>query len=176
MENIKHVKCNIKKSIIFFLIGMFFLAFCVFFGFFDFRKIIDETLFTNNIVYYSIRGFMIFSSLFFAFGLFVLIKNLLLYRNNIIEIHDEFVIDRSSYIAGGKIFYSEIDNIYIKGIFMCIKLKNEREFLKRQNVIKRMFMVLNKKMKYEYITISDNFLDTNLYEIQKIIVERLKTL
>lgn len=176
MSNVKCIKYNKKKSIGIIFTSLILLAFCVFFGFVDFRKFIDEPLFTNNIIYYSIRGFMIFASLFFAFGLLFLIKNILFFGNKVIEICDEFMIDRSSFIAGGKILYSEIDAIYIRGIFICIKLKDGKGFLKRQNVIKRILMILNKKMKYEYITISDTLLDTNLMEIQKIIGEKLKML
>ena len=84
------------------------------------------------------------------------------------------MIDRSSYISIGKIYYKDIDSIYIKGMFLCIKLKNEQEVLKKVNLLKRLFIIANKKMKYEYITISDNFLDTDIYQIKKIILERIK--
>ena len=83
------------------------------------------------------------------------------------------MIDRSSYISIGKIYYKDIDSIYIKGMFLCIKLKNEQEVLKKVNLLKRLFIIANKKMKYEYITISDNFLDTDIYQIKKLITEKI---
>ena len=58
-------------------------------------------------------------------------------------------------------------------MFLCIKLKNEQEVLKKVNLLKRLFIIANKKMKYEYITISDNFLDTDIYQIKKIILENI---
>jgi hypothetical protein len=67
----------------------------------------------------------------------------------------------------------DIDSVYIKGMFLCIKLKNEPEVLKKVNLLKRLFIVANKKMKYEYITISDNFLDTEIYKIKKIILDKM---
>lgn len=90
-----------------------------------------------------------------------------------IEFEDDHLVDRTSYICGGKTPYAEIENIYIKGMFLCIKRRDEEEFLKRQNIIKKWFMVGNKKMGYEYVTISDHFLDTKLIEIEKMIRDRL---
>ena len=83
------------------------------------------------------------------------------------------MIDRSSYISIGKIYYKDIDSIYIKGIFLCIKLKNEQEVLRKVNLFKKLFIIANKKMKFEYITISDNFLDTDIYKINSLILEKI---
>ena len=116
---------------------------------------------------------MIFGLVFFGFGLLILIRNVIFFTNRLIEIKEDYMIDRSSYISIGKIYYKDIDSIYIKGMFLCIKLKNEQEVLKKVNLLKRLFIIANKKMKYEYITISDNFLDTDIYQIKKIILENI---
>ena len=90
-----------------------------------------------------------------------------------IEIGDDYLVDRSSFVCGGEIRYAEIKSIYIKGMFLCIELHDGENFLKKQNFLKRLFMSANKKMGYEYITISDNFLNANLFEIKKLINEKI---
>ena len=169
----KNVKWNVKKSIGIIFISIVLLAICCFFVFLNFRQYVDVSLFNNDVIYYAIKVFMFFALVFFGFGTLIHIRNLIFYRNKIIEINDEYLIDKSSYVAGGKILYTEIEKIYIRGAFLCIKLRDEKTFLKKQNYFKQLLMVLNKKMKYEYITISDGFLDSSIYEIGKMIKENL---
>ena len=169
-----NIKCNVKKSIKIIVIGIFLISICGFLAFVDFRSLVDRSIFNNDVIYYFIKGLMIFGLVFFGFGLLILIRNVIFFTNRLIEIKEDYMIDRSSYISIGKIYYKDIDSIYIKGMFLCIKLKNEQEVLKKVNLLKRLFIIANKKMKYEYITISDNFLDTDIYQIKKIILERIK--
>ena len=169
-----NIKCNVKKSIEIIVIGIFLISICGFLAFVDFRSLVDRSIFNNDVIYYFIKGLMIFGLVFFGFGLLILIRNVIFFTNRLIEIKEDYMIDRSSYISIGKIYYKDIDSIYIKGMFLCIKLKNEQEVLKKVNLLKRLFIIANKKMKYEYITISDNFLDTDIYQIKKIILERIK--
>lgn len=169
-----NIKCNVKKSMGIIVLGIFMLSICGFFAFVDYRSLVDEPIFNNDIIYYFIKGFMIFALAFFGLGLLIIIRNVIFFTNRLIEIKEDYMIDRSSYISIGKIYYKDIDSIYIKGMFLCIKLKNEQEALKKVNLLKRLFIIANKKMKYEYITISDNFLDTDIYQIKKIILERIK--
>lgn len=168
-----NIKCNVKKSIKIIVIGIFLISICGFLAFVDFRSLVDISIFNNDVIYYFIKGFMIFGLVFFGFGLLILIRNVIFFTNRLIEIKEDYMIDRSSYISIGKIYYKDIDSIYIKGMFLCIKLKNEQEVLKKVNLLKRLFIIANKKMKYEYITISDNFLDTDIYQIKKIILENI---
>ena len=169
-----NIKCNVKKSIEIIVIGIFLISICGFLAFVDFRSLVDRSIFNNDVIYYFVKGLMIFGLVFFGFGLLILIRNVIFFTNRLIEIKEDYMIDRSSYISIGKIYYKDIDSIYIKGMFLCIKLKNEQEVLKKVNLLKRLFIIANKKMKYEYITISDNFLDTDIYQIKKIILERIK--
>ena len=169
----KNIKCNVRKSIGIILSGIGLLAICFFFAFGNFRQYVDVSLFNNDIVYYLIKAFMAFAFVFFGFGILVLLRSVLLYRNNMIEICDDYLLDKSSFVCGGEVRYTEIKSIYIKGMFLCIKLHNEEQFLKKQNFLKQLLMRANKKMGYEYITISDNFLDTNLFEIKKLINEKI---
>ena len=169
----KNIKCNVRKSIAVILSGIGLLAICFFFAFCNFRQYVDVSLFNNDIVYYLIKVFMSFAFVFFGFGILVLLRSVLLYRNKMIEIGDDYLLDKSSFVCGGEVRYTEIKSIYIKGMFLCIKLHNEEQFLKKQNFLKQLLMRANKKMGYEYITISDNFLDTNLFEIKKLINEKI---
>ena len=169
-----NIKCNVKKSMGIMVIGIFMLLICGFLAFVDFRSLVDKSIFNNDVIYYFVKGLMIFGLVFFGFGLLILIRNVIFFTNRLIEIKEDYMIDRSSSISIGKIYYKDIDSIYIKGMFLCIKLKNEQEVLKKVNLLKRLFIIANKKMKYEYITISDNFLDTDIYQIKKIILERIK--
>lgn len=168
-----NIKCNVKKSIGIIVAGIFMLLICGFFAFSDFRSLGDESFLNNDIVYYLIKGFMIFALVFFGFGLLIIIRNVVFFSNRIIEIKEDYMIDKSSYISIGKIYFKDIDSVYIKGMFLCIKLKNEQEVLKKVNFLKRLFIIANKKMKYEYITISDNLLDTDIYKIRKIILDKM---
>ena len=169
----KTIKCNVKKSIAIILSGIGLLSICFFFAFCNFRQYVQVSLFNNDIVYYLIKAFMVFAFVFLGFGILVILRSVLLYRNNMIEIGDDYLLDKFSFTCGGEVRYTEIKSIYIKGMFLCIKLHNEEQFLKKQNFLKQLLMRANKKMGYEYITISDNFLDTNLFEIKKLINEKI---
>ena len=170
----KNIKCNVKRSVILFLLGVGILGICFFFGFYDFRRFVDDdSLFNIDIFYYFMKAFMVFGFLFLGFCMLILLRNLFFYRNNIIEFGKDYMIDKSSYTSAGKIQYSEIEDVYIKNMWLCIKLHNEEKFLKRQNFLKRLFMRGNKRMGFEYITISDQFLETNVFEIKKILKENL---
>lgn len=149
------------------------ISICGFLAFVDFRSLVDRSIFNNDVIYYFIKGLMIFGLVFFGFGLLILIRNVIFFTNRLIEIKEDYMIDRSSYISIGKIYYKDIDSIYIKGMFLCIKLKNEQEVLRKVNLFKKLFIIANKKMKYEYITISDNFLDTDIYKIKTLILENI---
>jgi hypothetical protein len=166
-----NIKCNVKKSIEIIVVGIFLISICGFLAFVDFRSLVDRSIFNNDVIYYFFKGLMIFGLVFFGFGLLILIRNVIFFTNRLIEIKEDYMIDRSSYISIGKIYYKDIDSIYIKGMFLCIKLKNEQEVLRKVNLLKKLFIIANKKMKYEYITISDNFLDTDIYKIKTLILE-----
>ena len=170
----KNIKCNVKHSITIMLLGIGILGICFFFGFCDFRRFVDDdSLFNLDIFYYFMKAFMVFGFFFLGFCMLILLRNLFFYRNNVIEFGKDYMIDKSSYTSAGKIQYSEIEDVYIKNMWLCIKLHNEENFLKRQNFLKRLFMRGNKRMGFEYITISDQFLETNVFEIKKILKENL---
>ena len=163
------------KQVIGVLFGSFILiAFCLFFLIFDVRDISDNSPFDNPIIYYLCKGFVLFSTLFFTFGVVFIIKNVIKYKNNVIEIHEEYMIDRSTYNSLGKIEYKDIDKIYTKGAFICIELKNEEEYLKNIKGLRKFLINSNKKMKYTSISLSDNLLKIGRSELKKLIEEKVK--
>lgn len=163
------------KQVIGVLFGSFILiAFCLFFLIFDVRDISDNSPFDNPIIYYLCKGFVLFSTLFFTFGFVFIIKNVIKYKNNVIEIHEEYMIDRSTYIALGKIEYKDIEKIYTKGAFICIELKNEEEYLKNIKGLRKFLINSNKKMKYTSISLSDNLLKIGRSKLKKLIEEKVK--
>lgn len=167
----KNIKCNVGKSIIILFLGIIMMVLCISFVLYDFS---DSPLLINDFIYYFFKGILLFGFFFLGFGLLIIIRNVIFYRNNIIELNDNYMIDRSSYLAIGKVYYKDIADVYINGMFLCIKLKNEQQYLENVNSFKRFLMNINKKMKCETICISDNFLDTSLTEIEKIIVQKIK--
>ena len=171
MKNIKYD----MKQVIGFLFGSFiFIAFCLLFLIFDIRDISDDSPFNNPIIYYLCKGFVLFSTLFFTFCFVFIIKNVIKYKNNVIEIHEEYMIDRSTYNSLGKIEYKDIEKIYTKGAYICIELKNEEEYLKNIKGLRKFLINSNRKMKYTSISLSDNFLKIGRSELKKLIEEKVK--
>ena len=163
------------KQVIGVLFGSFILiAFCLLFLLFDIRDISDDSPFNNPVIYYLCKGVILFCAFFFIFSFVFVTKNVIKYKDNVIEIHEEYMIDRSTYIALGKIEYKDIEKIYTKGAFICIKLKNEEEYLKNIKGLRKFLINSNKKMKYTAITLSDNLLKIGRSELKKLIEEKVK--
>ena len=99
-----NIKCNVKKSIVIIVIGIFMLLICGFFAFVDYRSLVDEPIFNNAIIYYFIKVFMIFALVFFGLGLLIIIRNVIFFKNRVIEIKEDCIIDRSSYVTIGKTY------------------------------------------------------------------------
>ena len=163
------------KQVIGVLFGSFiFIAFCLLFLLFDIRDISDDSPFNNPVIYYLCKGVILFCSFFFIFSFVFIIKNVIKHKDNVIEIYDDYMIDRSTYIALGKIEYKDIEKIYTKGAFICIELKNEEEYIKNIKGLKKSLINSNKKMKYTAITLSDNLLKIGRSELKKLIEEKVK--
>ena len=163
------------KEVIGVLFGSFiFIAFCLLFLLFDIRDISDDSPFNNPIIYYLCKGVILFCAFFFIFSFVFIIKNVIKHKDNVIEIYDDYMIDRSTYIALGKIEYKDIEKIYTKGAFICIELKNEEEYIKNIKGLKKSLINSNKKMKYTAITLSDNLLKIGRSELKKLIEEKVK--
>lgn len=169
----KNIGCHVRRAIMSIVGGIGLLAVCFFGGFCNFRQYLDGSIFDNDIVYYFVKAVLVFGFFFFGLGLFFIIRTLIFHRDNVIEFGSDHIVDRSSFAGGGMIYYSEIDYVYTNGVVLCIKLLDEEAFLKRQNLMKRLCMRANKKMGFEYIMISGNFLDTDLLDLKAMLDEKI---
>lgn len=151
--------------------GLFF-----FFSFFDFKNILNSSkpnMFDNEIIYIIFR--ILFGLLFFLMIVLipVIIKKFLLKQASLVLCYD-YLIDESSAIGLGKIYYKDIKSVYIKDLFICIELKNPEEYLHKVSNMQRNLIMSNKKMGFEFICISDVNLDSDLRTIYNNIIEKIK--
>ncbi len=84
-----------------------------------------------------------------AFGLKTLLS-----KKPLIEITPEALIDSSSLISLGKILWSDMEFVFVKGAFFSIILKNPEEYLKKASPIKKLLIKWNMKMGYGEVCIS----------------------
>lgn len=149
-----------KRSKLFlYAISLFFiLALSVFLIVFDFRSISDDAgIFNNDWIYCFFKIFFILTLPLYGVCIYWYIKKLI--KNDMfISLDDEYLLDYSSFISLGKIKLTDIENVYSKDMFVCIKLKNPEAYLTNIKGVKKMLINFNKKMKYEYVCIAKTFL------------------
>ena len=174
MKNNIFVGYDLQKVFAALLGGLVLVVFCGLGAFLDLRYYIDNPMLDNDVIYYLLKGGFIFSLIFLGFGVLYIFRNLICYRKRIIELAEDHMINRSSYTCGGKIYYNDIESVYITGVFLCVKLIDDNAYLQKQNVLKRFLIVPNKKLRCEYINISGQLLDTELLQLKEYIEERIK--
>ncbi len=72
----------------------------------------------------------------------------------LIEITDTYFCDNSSAIALGRIAWSDMERVYLKGLFLNIKLRDPDVYLSRKNAISRLFIKINRRLGYGDVCIS----------------------
>ncbi|MBQ8292387.1 MAG: hypothetical protein IJX78_01115 [Bacilli bacterium] len=138
----------------------------------DFRGDSDSIL-NNVFVYYLFKIFFIITIPLYIWCIYWFTLKFI--KNDVfISIDDEYLIDQSSYIALGKIKLTDIEMVYSKDVFICVKLKNPEEYLKNIKGIKKKLILANKKMKYEYICISKTILGNNNLKFYNMLQEKIK--
>lgn len=104
-----------------------------------------------------IGGIGVISILFFGICLLFMLKSLFELLP-VLEIDDGGVLDRSSYVAGGRILWTEVEDISIFNVAnqptIGIRLRNPQAFLERQNGIKRWLISVNRKLTGAPVNIS----------------------
>ena len=75
-------------------------------------------------------------------------------KESLIEICDEYFYDNSSAISLGKIDWSEMERVYIKGGFLNIKLKNPEPYFKNKNWLQMLMIKGNYRLGYGDVCIS----------------------
>jgi hypothetical protein len=165
----KDIKIPLRKTRIFLmLLGSILFVVVGVFGMINPAKYV--TFLFRNPVFIFISGFA--SVLFFGFTTFSIIKKLFQTSMGLI-INDEGIIDNSSGVSAGMIFWKDIEYIDYFAVlnqkFIRIIVKNPDEYINRQtSLVKRKMMTANYKNQGSPIQISANTLKINfkkLYEL-----------
>jgi hypothetical protein len=75
-------------------------------------------------------------------------------KEPLIQICDEYFYDNSSTISLGKIAWSEMERVYIKGGFLNITLKDLRPYLAKKKRLQLLMIKANHKLGYGDVCIS----------------------
>ncbi|PIF45758.1 hypothetical protein CLU96_2770 [Chryseobacterium sp. 52] len=114
------------------------------------------------------------SIIFFGFCLVIFIKNFFTRNFNLI-INEKGIIDNSSYVRKGMIFWNDI--ISIKSIdvmstkFLIINVKDPDKYINSQNNVKKKILQRTFKTYGSPISISSNTLACNFDELEKVILK-----
>jgi hypothetical protein len=114
----------------------------------DYSFILD-----NTVVYWLFKVPCLIGGFFSATGGVYLFKQMFS-KKPLIEICDEYFYDNSSAISLGKIDWSEMESVYIKGGFLNIKLKNPDVYLKNKNWLQMFMIKSNYRLGYGDVCIS----------------------
>lgn len=84
-------------------------------------------------------------------------------------IHEQGFIDSSSYASGGEVAWKDIEHIFMYELMgqemIGVKLRDEKEFLERQNGMKRKLMTANSNMVDATISIAQSSISLPLDQL-----------
>ena len=149
------IKQNKGQTILFAVITLIAVVglFCL--AIFDIRKLDhDYNFILDNAVAYWVFKSLCFVGCFFATVGDIYLFKQLFSKEPLIEICDEYFYDNSSAISLGKIDWSEMERVYIKGGFLNIKLKNPEPYLRKKNWLQMLMIKGNYKLGYGDVCIS----------------------
>ena len=134
-----------------FITGLLFLALFLLVVIIDFRPILEEssdmvTIGVLKMLSIACIPFLLFAVIYFFMQMFS--------DKPLLEINDVALVDNSSGISLGTIYWRDIQNVYYKNMYLVIELKNPEEYLQKANFVQRLFMKINKKMGYDYVCIT----------------------
>ena len=72
----------------------------------------------------------------------------------LLEITDVALVDRSSAISLGTIYFKDMKRAYMKGAFLVIELKDPESYLQKAGFFKGLMMKANKKLGFDYVCIT----------------------
>ena len=128
------------------------LLFC--FAVFDFRNVSEDfALFDNPVIYWILRG-LSFVFFFFAVAGDVYLLKQLFSKEPLVEVCDEYFYDNSSAISLGRILWSDMEQVYVKGGFLNIKLKNPEVYFAKKNRFQMQMIQANLKLGYGDVCLS----------------------
>ena len=149
------IKQNKGQTILFAVITLIAVVglFCL--AIFDIRKLDhDYSFILDNAVAYWVFKSLCFVGCFFATAGDIYLFKQLFSKEPLIEICDEYFYDNSSAISLGKIDWSEMERVYIKGGFLNIKLKNPEPYLRKKNWLQMLMIKGNYRLGYGDVCIS----------------------
>ena len=149
------IKQNKGQTILFAVITLIAVVglFCL--AIFDMRKLPhDYSIILDNVVVYWAFKLLCVACFFFATAGDIYLFKQLFSKEPLIEICDEYFYDNSSAISLGKIDWSEMERVYIKGGFLNIKLKNPEPYLRKKNWFQMLMIKGNYKLGYGDVCIS----------------------
>lgn len=149
------IKQNKFQTILYAIITFVAAAGLFCFVIFDMRKLPHDYSFVldNAGVYWLFKALCLIGGFFSAAGGVYLFKQMLS-KEPLIEICDEYFYDNSSAISLGKIDWSEMERVYIKGGFLNIKLKKPEPYLRKKNWLQMLMIKGNYKLGYGDVCIS----------------------
>jgi len=149
------IKQNKGQTILFAVITLIAVVGLFCFAIFDIRKLPhDYSFILDNAVAYWVFKSLCFVGCFFATAGDIYLFKQLFSKEPLIEICDEYFYDNSSAISLGKIDWSEMERVYIKGGFLNIKLKNTEHYLRKKNWLQMLMIKGNYKLGYGDVCIS----------------------
>ena len=149
------IKQNKSQTILYATITLLAAVGLFCFVIFDMRKLPhDYSFILDNAVAYWVFKSLCFVVCFFATAGDIYLFKQLFSKEPLIEICDEYFYDNSSAISLGKIDWSEMERVYIKGGFLNIKLKNPEPYLRKKNWLQMLMIKGNYRLGYGDVCIS----------------------
>ena len=149
------IKQNKSQTILYATITLLAAVGLFCFVIFDMRKLPhDYSFILDNAVAYWVFKSLCFVCCFFATAGDIYLFKQLFSKEPLIEICDEYFYDNSSAISLGKIDWSEMERVYIKGGFLNIKLKNPEPYLRKKNWLQMIMIKGNYRLGYGDVCIS----------------------
>ena len=145
-----------KSQTILYAVIAFVVAIVLFcFVIFDVRKLPHDysAIVDNTVVYWSFKILCLIGGFFSAAGGVYLFKQIFS-KKPLIEICDEYFYDNSSAISLGRIDWSEMKRVYMKGGFLNIELKNPDPYFKNKNLLQMLIIKSNYRLGYGDVCIS----------------------
>ena len=149
------IKQNKGQTILFAVITLIAVVGLFCFAIFDIRKLPhDYSFILDNSVAYWVFKSLCFVGCFFATAGDIYLFKQSFSKGPLIVICDEYFYDNSSAISLGKIDWSEMERVYVKGGFLNIKLKNPEPYLGKKNWLQMLMIKGNYKLGYGDVCIS----------------------
>ena len=149
------IKQNKFQTILYAIITFVAAAGLFCFVIFDMRKLPHDYSFVldNAVVYWLFKALWLIGGFYYAAACVYLFKQMFS-KGPLIEICDEYFYDNSSAISLGKIDWSEMERVYIKGRFLNIKLKNPEKYFLNKNWLQMLMIKGNQRLGYGDVCIS----------------------